>query len=155
MALDSKTLIPVLNKRSTVYTASLRNGEYFEWLPATESYEDTIELSFRDIQYLHTTSATFTRGYLYIDNDEARKRLGLEREEIKVNQISRAEIEKGLKGGIPLLKKMLETIKESENSALLREVVSIAKEIKVDNTTKLQLLAEASGIPMEVLIDME
>jgi hypothetical protein len=155
MALDAKTLIPVLNKRSTTYTVSLRNGEYFEWLPATESYEDTIDLSFRDVQYLHTTSATFSRGYLFIDDLEARKRLGLEREEVKVNQISRQEIEKALKGSIPVLKKMLDTLKESENNSLLREVYSIAKEIKVENVNKLQMISDASGIPMEVLIDNE
>ena len=155
MALDSKTMIPVVNKRSTSYTVSLRNGEYFEWLPATEGYEDTIDLSFKDVQYLHTQSATFLRGYLYIDNDEARKRLGLEREDVKVNQISRADIEKSLKGSIPVLKKMLDTLKESENNALLREVYNIAKDIKVENVTKLQMISEASGIPMEVIIDNE
>lgn len=155
MVLDAKSMILVVNKRSTTYTASLRNGEYYEWLPATDGYEDSIELSFRDIQYLHTQSATFTRGYLFIDDIEARKRLGLEKEEIKVNQISREEIEKALKGGLPALKKMLETVKEAENIALLREVVTIAKEIKIDNTNKLQLISEATGIPMEVLIDNE
>lgn len=155
MALDSKSMIPVINKRSTAYTVSLRNGEYYEWLPAKEGYEDIIDLTFRDIQYLHTTSSTFTRGFLFVDDEDARKRLGLEREDLKVNQISRDEIEKALKGNIPQLKKVLETLKESENSTLLREVVSIAKEIKVDNVTKLQLLADASGIPMEVLIDTD
>jgi hypothetical protein len=155
MVLDAKSLVPVVNKRSSVYTVSLRNGEYYEWLPASEGYEDTIDLSFRDIQYLHTTSATFSRGYLYIDDIDARKRLGLEREEVKVNQVSRQEIEKALKGGIPQLKKMLDTVKEADNTALLREVFNIAKEIKVENVNKLQLISEATGIPMEVVIDTE
>lgn len=155
MVLDAKTLIAVVNKRSESYTVSLRNGEYFEWLPAKDGYEDMIELTFRDVQYLHTQSATFTRGHLYIDNDEARKRLGLEKAEIKVNQISAQDIEKALKGNLSQLKKMLEQIKNSENTTLLREVANIAKEIKIDNTNKLQLISEASGIPMEILIDIE
>lgn len=155
MAIDAKTLIPVINKRSTTYTASLRNGEYYEWLPAKDEYEDVIELSFRDIQYLHTTSATFSRGYLFIDDLEARKRLGLEREEVKVNQISKMEIEKALKGNMQQLKKMLDTIKESENASLLREIYGIAKEIKIDNINKLQMIADATGVPMEVMIDSE
>lgn len=153
MAIDSKTLIPVINKRSTTYTASLRNGEYYEWLPANEGYQDVVELSFRDIQYLHTTSATFKRGYLFVDDLEARKRLGLESEEVKPNLLSRDEIEKALKGSIPQLKKMLDSVKATENPALLREVYNIAKEIKVDNVNKLNMISEATGIPMEVMID--
>lgn len=153
MTIDVKTLIPVVNKRSQGYSAVLRSGDYYEWLPSSDGYEDMIELPFRDVQYLHTTSATFKRGYLYIDDAEARKRLGLEKEEVKLNLVSREDIEKALKGNIAQLKKLLDTVKNSENIALSREVYTIAKEIKVDNITKLQLIAEATNIPMEVLID--
>lgn len=155
MALDNKTMISVVNKRSNPYTASLRNGEYYEWLPASDGWEDSVDLSFRDVQYLHTQSATFKEGYLFIDHEEARKRLGLEKPEAKVNQISKEDIEKALKGNIAQLKKMLESVANSGNTSLIREVVSVTKEIKVDNITKLQMISETTGVPVEVIIDQE
>lgn len=151
MAIDNKTLIPVVNKRKNPYTATLRNGEYYEWLPATEGYEDVVDLEFKDVQYLHTTSSTFREGYLFIDNDEARKRLGLEKDEVKVNVLSREEIEDMLKAPMNKFKK-LGTI---TNKSLLQEVVEIAKEIGIDNVNKLQYLAEISGIPFEIIIDKD
>lgn len=148
--LENKTMINVINKRKNPYTASLRNGEYYEWLPATDVFEDSIELSFRDVQYLHTASSTFKDGYLFIDNVDARKRLGLEKESIKVNQLSRQDIEAALKGNMGQFKKTLGLI---QNRALLRDVVEIAKEIGIDNVTKLQHLSDISGIPMEIILD--
>lgn len=148
--LDNKTMVNVINKRKNPYTASIRNGEYYEWLPATDVYEDSIELPFRDVQYLHTASSTFKEGYLYIDNVEARKRLGLEKESLKVNQLSRQEIETALKGNMGQFKKTFGLI---QNKSLLRDVVEIAKEIGIDNINKLQYLSDISGIPMEIIID--
>lgn len=148
--LDNKSMISVVNKRKNPYTASIRNGEYYEWLPASDEFEDSIDLPFRDVQYLHTVSATFKEGYLFIDNDEARKRLGLEKESIKVNQLSRKDIESALKSNMGQFKKTFGLI---QNKSLLRDVVEIAKEIGVDNTTKLQYLSDISGIPMEIILD--
>lgn len=153
--LNSKTMIPVVNKRSNEFTAVLRNGDIYEWMGATSNYEDTHELTFQDVQHIHARSTTFRDGYLFIDNVDARKRLGLEKEEIKINTISRADIEKALKGSIPVLKKMLENVKATENHALMREVATVTKEIKVDNTSKLQLISEYTGVPLEILIDQE
>lgn len=156
MALDGKTMIPVYNKRSTAFVATLRNGEYYEWLPAKDGFEDMIELNFRDIQQIHATSVTFSRGYLFIDNEDARKQLGLEKSEVKANLVSRADIEKALKApNNTALKKILDNAKKAENPALLREIALVTRQLKVENTTKLQMVSEVTGSPMDVLIDNE
>ena len=114
--LDNKTKISVVNKRGQEYTASLPNGEYYEWMPAVGGIEDSQELEFKHVQYLHMRSSTFKEGYLYIDHDEARKRLGLEKEEVKVATMSHEEIEKLLKGNLTQLKK-LENYKNGQREA--------------------------------------
>lgn len=148
--LNNKTMIRVVNKRNSSYTVSLPNGEYYEWLPAQNGFEDSHELTFRDVQYLHTRSKTFSHGYLYIDNAEARKRLGLEKEEVANLTMSREEIEKCLKGNIAQLKK-LDKIKHDRE--MVREVIDVAKELKIDNMTKLNYLSELSGIPVDIIFE--
>ncbi|MGG0308443.1 hypothetical protein ABEY43_06485 [Priestia megaterium] len=146
--LDNKTKISVVNKRGQDYTASLPNGEYYEWMPAVGGIEDSHDLEFKQVQYLHMRSSTFREGYLYIDNEEARKRLGLEKEEVKVATMSHDEIEKLLKGNLTQLKK-LENYKD--NSGFIREVVEVAKNLKVSNVNKLSYLSELSGVPVDVI----
>jgi hypothetical protein len=134
--LDSKTMIPLVNKRSNKYTASLPNGNYYEWLPCMEGIEDSIEVPFKDVQYLHMTSSTFREGHLFVDHEEARKRLRLENDDhVKALTMSREDIEKILKG----------------DKNMIREVLDVAKEIGVDNINKLNFLSELSGVPVDVI----
>jgi hypothetical protein len=149
--LDSKTLIPVVNKRGKGYSASLRNGDYYEWLPSKDGFQDVIELEFKDVQQLHMNSVTFKEGFLYVDHEEARKRLGLEKEEVKANQLSHEDIIKALNGNMG----QFNTLLKVTNRQLLREVVEVAKKIKLTNVTKLQKLSEVSGIPMDLMLDQE
>jgi hypothetical protein len=147
--LDSKTMIPLVNKRSNKYTASLPNGNYYEWLPCMEGIEDSIEVPFKDVQYLHMTSSTFREGHLFVDHEEARKRLRLENDDhVKALTMSREDIEKILKGNMNALKK-LEELKGDKN--MIREVLDVAKEIGVDNINKLNFLSELSGVPVDVI----
>ncbi|MDC6267351.1 hypothetical protein [Lysinibacillus fusiformis] len=148
MALDNKSLVKIVNKRSTGYTVSLPSGEYYEWLPATNDIYDEQELEFKQVQILHMRSSTFKEGYLFIDNEEARKRLGLEKEEIKIFTMSREEIEKMLKGNLTSIKK-LDNYKE--NKSLISEVINVAKELGIDNHNKLNYLSELSGVPVEII----
>lgn len=148
MAIDNKTMVTVVNKRSFPYTVSTPSGEYYEWLPAREDYEDSHELTFREVSWLHTQTSTFREGYLFIDNEEVRKRFGLESEKQKVLNLSRSEIETMLKGNMKALKK-LEDVKD--NKSLILDVVEVAKELKITNATKLEYLSELSGIPFELI----
>lgn len=150
--LNHKTMITLVNKRNQSYTVSLPSGEYYEWLPATSGVEDSQELTFRDVQYIHTRSSTFKQGFLYVDNADARKRLGLEKEEIKALTMSREEIEKLLKGNMTQFKK-LETLQGNRN--MVSEIIDVAKELKIDNTSKVNLLSKWSGIPSELIIVSE
>ena len=150
MALNNKSLIKVINKRSTGYTVSLPSGEYYEWLPAVNDLYDEQELEFKNVQILHMRSSTFRDGYLVVDDEEARKRLGLEKEEIKVFTMSKDEIEKMLKGTMAAIKK-LDNYKE--NKSLISEVVNVAKELKLQNVNKLNYLSELSGVPVELLTE--
>lgn len=151
--LNNKTMVEVSNKRKTPYTAYIKHsGEYYAWLGATSGIEDMIEMNFRDLQWLHTNSSTFTKGYLYIENEEVRKRLGLESEEVKRLTMSREEIEANLKGNMSAIKKF-DAIKD--NKEMVREVIAVAREIKVNNASKLAYLSEISGIPQESLMPQE
>lgn len=147
--LDGKTLIPVVNKLATRYGAVLRNGEMYEWLPATTGFEDVIEMPFRDVQVLHMTSATFRDGYLYIDHAEARKRLGLERDDLKANLVSREEIEEALQGSLDDMKKAFSGVKTTN---VLREIAQAAKDLNIDELSKLQYVSDITGIPVDVLL---
>lgn len=150
MTLNNKSIITVVNKRSTAYTVSLPSGEYFEWLPANDGFYDEQELDFKQIQVLHTRSSTFKDGYLFIDDEEARKRLGLEKEDIKVFTMSKEEIEKMLKGNLTTIKKL---DRYKSNKSLINEVINVAKELGIDNHNKLNYLSELSGVPVEILTE--
>lgn len=150
MTLNNKSIINVVNKRSTGYTVSLPSGEYFEWLPAMNGLYDEQELDFKQVQLLHTRSSTFKEGYLFIDNDEARKRLGLEKEDVKVFTMSTEDIEKILKGNLTAIKKL---DKYKDNKSLISEVINVAKELGIDNHNKLNYLSELSGVPIEIITE--
>lgn len=150
MTLNNKTLVKVVNKRSMPYTASFQDGEYYVWQPAQGDIYDEHELTFRDVQRLHMNSSTFREGYLYIDNEEVRKRLRLEKEEIQVATMSREEIEKLLKGNLNQLKKLDDY---KENTGLISEVIRVAKELGISNYNKLSYLSEVSGVPIEILTE--
>lgn len=150
MALDNKTKITVVNKRSTEYTMSFPNGEYMVWMPSLNGINDEHELEFKQVQWMHVNTATFRHGHLYIDNEDARKRLGLETEQVKAFTMSREDIEKHLRGNLTQLKK-LEQYKE--NKSLISEVIAVAKDLKIDNHNKLNYLSELSGVPVELLTE--
>lgn len=150
MALDNKSKINVINKRSTEYTASFPNGEYIVWMPSLNGMYDEQEIELKLVQWLHNNTGTFKNGHLFIDNEEARKRLGLETSEVKAFTMSREEIEKYLKGNLAQLKK-LEDYKD--NKGLISEVINVAKELKIQNHTKLSYLSELSGVPVELLTE--
>lgn len=147
---SNNKMVTVFNKRSTAYTVSTPNGDYFEWLPAREGFEDSHEMTVRDVQWLHTRSATFKKGYLYIEDADLRKRLGLETEKVKSYSLSREDIEKMLKGNMNQLKKLNE-LKDNKN--LILEVVEVAKELNITNSNKIDFLSEISGIPYELIRD--
>lgn len=150
MALNNKSIVKIVNKRSTGYTVSLPSGEYYEWLPSSNGMYDEQELEFKTVQILHMRSSTFKDGYLFIDDEEARKRLGLEKDEIKVFTMSKEDIEKMLKGNLASLKK-LDNYKD--NKSLISEVINVAKELKIDNHNKLNYLSELSGVPIEIITE--
>ncbi len=147
-SLNHKSMIDVVNKRNSSYTLSLPNGDYYEWLPASNGFEDIRELSFRDIQYVHSTSSTFKKGYLYINNEDARKRLGLDIAKVKTLTMSRDEITKLLKGNMAQIKKLSE-LKDSRE--MMQEVIDVAKELRINNKTKLDYLSELSGVPVDLI----
>lgn len=150
--ITNNTVVKVVNKRNSSYTVTLPTGEYYEWLPAQFGVEAYHDIPFKDVQYLHVRSATFKRGFLYIDNQEARRRLGLEKEEVQTLTMSREEIEKLLKGNMAQIKK-LDKVKDER--ALVQEVIDVAREIKLDNHSKLTYLSELSGIPVELIVPKE
>lgn len=144
--------VVLINKRQQSYSATIpTTGNYYEWLPATEGFEDSQEVEMRDVQYMNGQTTTFREGYLYIEDETLRKRFGLEKETVKTSTMSTDEIVTLLGGNINKMKKVLDENKE--NKSFIREVVDIAKGMKLDSSQKLQYLSEISGTPVEVITE--
>ncbi|WP_099301828.1 hypothetical protein [Bacillus sp. Marseille-P3800] len=147
----SSTVITVSNHRPSPYSAFIEpTKNSYVWYPASNAMSTSYDLTFAEVQYLHNASSTFKDGYLSIENEEVRKMLGLETEEFKTFNITVEEIAAALKGN---MNKFNTLKKYAGNRDKMAQIIGVAKEVGLENATKISALAEWSGYPRDKLMD--
>lgn len=106
----------------------------------------SLSVDVEEIYYVHSTSSTFSRKFLIIDDPEINKELGLEGR--TVANYTEDEIRDLIKGNINKMKSVLENEKEKH---VIDRVINIAKDIDDLHLNKVKFLEEWSGIKFEHL----
>lgn len=155
------------NENKVVKVARLRNTPYtFNWVAGgmTKPYIwsgskgnrlDIKELPVEAVDYLIMNSTCFSSGSLKIMEDTpVAKELveNIEDKEVyEANTHTREDLEKLINGNYKKLESELKKMNKQE----IQFTIEVAKEIKLDSSTKQKVLAEALGAPVELIFGEE
>jgi hypothetical protein len=151
--------IKVARYRNTPYVFNyITNGgqKRYEWSGSKGSKIDIKSLPEEAVNYLLMNSICFDEGELIIieDTEDAKEmasNIG-NLENYENNAHTREEVIELLKGAIKVLK---EEIAKITNKQELLFMVDVAKEIKLDSSSKQKVLADALNVPVDILFATE
>jgi hypothetical protein len=128
----------------------------FEWAGEKNGKIDIKPIPEEVVDYLMMNSVCFKHGELKIieDTEQAKEivdNLGDDKEEYLNNTKTKEEIVKLLEGNY----KKLESEVKKMNKLEVQYVVDVAKEIKLDSSSKQKILAEALNIDKDILFEEE
>lgn len=147
--------IKVARYRTTPYFVNFQtNGglKAYSWAGSKNNKVDTKNVPEEVIDWLLMNSVCFTEGELAIIEDSEEAKALVENiddvEEYKNNTHSRDEAVKILEG---TLNKMKSELKKITNKGEQKFFIEIAKEIKLDSSSKLSYLSEWYGVKKDIL----
>lgn len=113
--------------------------ESFRLLPKHGSF---LNIDEEELDYIHINQEIIQKGILWIDDHDTRVKFGLETPEgEKTNQniIQHDEIAELIQGNYKKLEKSLNSITED---AIIEQFVEVARELKIDSRTKIDMIEE-------------
>lgn len=151
---DNKTL-KVARYRNSPYTVNyITNGglKAYQWSPSKHNKTDVKDLPIDVVDWLLMNSVTFSEGELVIveESEEAQDAISNidDTEKYENNTHSRDEIVKILEGNFMKMKSELSKVTVNQEK---QYIVNIAKEIKLDSSSKQKFLADWLEVPADVL----
>lgn len=156
---NEEKLVKVARLRSTPYTFNWIAGgdsKSYKWIGSKGKMIDIKELPIEAVNYLIMNSTCFCSGSLKIIEDEPITKklvenIGEDREVYEANTHTREDLEKLINGNYKKLESELKKMNKQE----IQFAVEVAKEMKLDSSTKQKVLAEALGAPVELIFSDE
>ena len=107
------------------------------------------------VNWLKTSTTCFENGELVVDSEDLEKSVEIfidisDMEEYSRNSHTRDEIESIITGNVNKMKSELNKITSDSEK---RFVIEVARELKVDSTTKRNFIASWSGLDVDVIFD--
>lgn len=151
---ENKTL-KVARYRNSPYTVNyITNGglKTYQWAPSKQNKTDIKSIPVEVVDWLLMNSVSFNEGELVIvdETDEAKEAISNidDTEKYENNTHSRDDIVKILEGNFMKMKSELGKITVLQEK---QYVVDVAKEIKLDSSSKQKFLAEWLDVPADLL----
>lgn len=154
-----KNTVKLARYRSLPYTVNYQeNGvkRKYVWTGSKGDRYQIHDIPDYVFSWLQMASTCIQDGELVVVEEDKKKKeevmMGVDEEELNKNTHTRKEIEKILKGNTNTMKKKLNDITVDSEKQF---IIKVAKEIKLDSSTKRNFLKEWSGIDLDIVLEDE
>lgn len=136
----------------TIVRSNVQGGLGFFLNPSPESFRllpkhDTfLDITEDEVRYIHINQEIIQKGMLWVEDDTLRIEFGIDSvdgQRENMNAIKRSEIVELVSGNYKKLEKALQSIDEQ---SILTQFVEVARELKIDSKTKIDVIERAAKI---------
>lgn len=151
MAIKLERISPI--PYGVTYIQSNGNAINYIWTGAKPYARNIVEVDEEVYNWLKFSTQCFQNKSLIVVDEEQKEDMKfiLSEEELKAPVYTLAEIESLLKGSTKELKTVVEKLTEEQIS----EFITIAKQMKLDSSSKRSVLAKALKMPVEIIFSEE